>query len=87
MIALCKAWENVYIIADGHRPSTWEPQLIEYINGGGRYAGDGPTKVMWGTDWPIQTFTESLAEVRVLPIQEDSLPRLLGGNAAKIFGL
>lgn len=87
MIGLCKTYENVYIIADGHHPKTWEPELIEYMQGGGRYATDGTSKVMWGTDWPIQVFDESLAEVRALGISAEAEKRLLGGNAERIFGL
>ncbi|HUZ55132.1 MAG TPA: amidohydrolase family protein [Streptosporangiaceae bacterium] len=87
MIMLCKNYENVYIIADGHNPASFEPQLIDYISGRGRNASDGHTKVMWGTDWPIQLFSESLAEVHGLGLEPDVKAALIGGNAARIFGL
>jgi predicted TIM-barrel fold metal-dependent hydrolase len=87
MIALCKCYENVYIIADGHHPNTWEPQLIDYMHGRGRYAQDGVTKVMWGTDWPIQVFDESLAEVRALGMDPEVEAHVLGNNAVNVFRL
>ncbi|MGE5617317.1 MAG: amidohydrolase family protein [Candidatus Woesearchaeota archaeon] len=87
MIMLCRNYENVFIIADAHRPSTWEPQLLEFLQGHGRRSLDGIEKVMWGTDWPIQTFQESLAEVDALGLEPAARENLLGGNAIRVLGL
>ena len=59
---LCRNFENVFIMADAHRPSYWEQVFIDYMQDRGRNSFDGNTKVMWGTEWPIQTFSESLQE-------------------------
>ena len=47
---------------------------------------DGSYKVMWGTDWPMQTFDRSLKEVRDLGFPPEIEERLLGENAIRIFG-
>jgi predicted TIM-barrel fold metal-dependent hydrolase len=87
MIMLCRNYENVFIIADAHPPSTWEPELVDYLNGKGRRNLDGIEKVMWGTDWPIQTFEESLREVEALGLEPAAKTNLVGGNAVRILGL
>lgn len=87
MIMLCRNYENVFIMADAHPPSTWEPALLDYAAGNGRFNSDGIEKVMWGTDWPIQTLQESLAEVEQLSLSDDAKANLLGGNAARVLVL
>ena len=42
---------------------------------------------MWGTDWPVQTITQSLQEVRALDLPSEALEGLLGENAIRILGL
>lgn len=87
MIMMCRDYENVYMVADAHQPSTWEPQLIEYINGGGRRNLDGWEKVIWGSDWPIQDIKEALEEVKALPLNERALKNVLGLNAMRVMNL
>ena len=87
MIMLCRNYENVFIIADAHPPSTWEPELVAYLNGQGRRNLDGVEKVMWGTDWPIQTFAQSLSEVDALGLEPAARDNLVGGNAVRVLGL
>ena len=87
MIMLCRNFENVFIMADAHRPIYWESVLLEYMQSRGRNSFDGNTKVMWGTDWPIQTFEESLGEVRNLNLDPVAHANLIGNNAVKILRL
>jgi|HubBroStandDraft_4_1064222.scaffolds.fasta_scaffold35725_2 predicted TIM-barrel fold metal-dependent hydrolase len=87
MIMLCRNYENVFIMADAHPPSTWEQSLVDYMSGRGRHNVDGVTKVMWGTDWPMQTFAESLRELDDLGLTPDVRSRLVGGNALSVLGL
>lgn len=79
--------ENVYIIADAHPPSTWSQHFVDYIAQRGFINIDGMRKVMWGTDWPVQTITRSLQEVRALDLPSEALEGLLGENAIRILGL
>lgn len=83
--AICH--ENVYIIADAHPPSTWSQHFVDYCKGGMFADLDGETKVMWGTDWPVQTITRSLEEARALGLPQPALDNLLGENAIRILDL
>ncbi len=88
MIFLCRNYENVYMIADARQPSTWEPELIAYLRSEGRHQNmDGAERILWGTDWPIQDFAESIAEVKRLGLPADVEANLLGGNAQRVLGL
>ncbi|MCY4372011.1 MAG: amidohydrolase family protein [bacterium] len=86
-VMLAKNYENVYILADGHPPRTWPPDIIDYITEAQWWNRDGSRKVMWGTDWPVQRMKESLDEVRGLGLPDDVYSRLVGGNAVQILGL
>lgn len=79
--------ENVYIIADAHPPSTWSQHFVDYIAQRGFINIDGMRKVMWGTDWPVQTITQSLQEVRALDLPPEAQEGLLGENAIRILRL
>lgn len=87
MTMLCKNYENVYIIADGHPPRQWEPVLLDYIKQVTWSNKDGGQKVMWGTDHPIQTFKDSLAEIDALGFDEVTRANLIGENAIRIMNL
>lgn len=87
MVMLCKNWENVFIIADGHPPRQWEPVLLDYIQQKTWSNKDGAQKVMWGTDHPIQTFKTSLEEVEALGLEPWVKNNLVGENAVRILGL
>lgn len=87
MISAAIGHENVYIIADAHPPSTWSPALVDYIAQRGFLNRDGMQKVMWGTDWPVQTLAQSLKEVRALDLPPEALDGLLGENAIRILKL
>jgi predicted TIM-barrel fold metal-dependent hydrolase len=87
MTMLARNYQNVLIIADAHPPRQWEQPLIDYITQKEWLNKDGSYKVMWGTDWPIQTFSQSLKEVDDLGFPSEIKERLLGENAIRIFGL
>ncbi|MEO4040055.1 amidohydrolase family protein [Hoeflea sp. CAU 1731] len=87
MIMMCRNYENVYMVADAHKPSTWEPELIEYLNGGGRRNLDGLEKIIWGSDWPIQDIKASFEEAKALPISKEAMDNLLGLNAMRVMNL
>lgn len=87
MVMLAKNYENVFIIADAHPPSAWEPALLDYIQQKTWSNKDGSQKVMWGTDHPIQTFKKSLQEVRDLGLEQTVHDNLVGENAIRILNL
>jgi predicted TIM-barrel fold metal-dependent hydrolase len=87
MTSAAIGYENIYIIADAHPPSTWSKNFVDFIAQRGFLNIDGMKKVMWGTDWPVQTITQSLKEVRELDLPAEALDGLLGENAIRILGL
>ena len=87
MTSAAIGYENIYIIADAHPPSTWSKNFIDYVAGRGFLNIDGMKKVMWGTDWPVQTITQSLKELSVHELPAGALHGLLGENAIRILGL
>ena len=42
---------------------------------------------MWGTDWPVQTITQSLKELRELDIPPAAMENLMGETAIKVLKL
>lgn len=87
MTACVRSHENVYIIADAYPPWSWSAHFKEFIDQKDWGNTDGMDKVMWGTDWPVQTMTKSIAEVKALDISEPAKTKILGENAIKILGL
>ena len=87
MTMLARNYKNVFIIADAHPPREWEKPLLDYITEKEWINKDGSYKVMWGTDWPIQTIEQSLKEVNDLRFPPEIKDRLLGENAVSILKL
>lgn len=44
-------------------------------------------RVLWGSGWPAVDVTQSLEEVRALPLKDGVVDMWTGGNAARLFGL
>lgn len=85
--AAVRSYENVYVIADAFPPSSWSQHFVDFLahRDWGNY--DGSERVMWGTDWPVQTLGPSIAELRALDIPEKAKIGILGENAIRILGL
>jgi uncharacterized protein len=87
MLLMCNNHENVYLIADGYSPATWETAILDYLRDPLGKKIEPTRKVIWGTDWPIQTFAASLAEVAALDLPKAIVERLVRDNARDFFGL
>ncbi len=87
MTSAAMSYENVFIIADAHPPSSWSPHFVDYLSRPSIANKDGLKKVMWGTDWPVQELGQSISEVRALDISEEAMDGLLGANAIRILNL
>jgi Predicted metal-dependent hydrolase of the TIM-barrel fold len=81
MIAMAYKHPNVYIGTDAYAPKHLDPKLIHYINTFGR------DKVLFGTDFPVITPQRAVQEFEAMDIRPESLDALLGGNAARLYGL
>lgn len=77
------AWkhQNVYISTSAHLPKYWDKSLVHFLN------SRGMGKVMFGTDFPVLTQAQSLAEVEKLDLKPEARKALLHDTAAKVFGL
>jgi predicted TIM-barrel fold metal-dependent hydrolase len=81
MIALATKYPNVYIDTSAYKPSRYPRELVEYM------AGHGKRKVLFGSNFPMLTPAECLAEVDALGLPEEARRLFLGENAVRVFGL
>ncbi|MFS0894970.1 amidohydrolase family protein [Microbacterium sp. 179-I 3D3 NHS] len=81
MIAVAYKHPNVYIGTDAYAPKHLDPKLIHYINTFGR------EKVLFGTDFPVIRPQRAIEEFEAMDLRPESLDALLGGNAARLYGL
>lgn len=81
MIALATKYPNVYIDTSAYKASRYPRELVEFMR------GHGKKKVLFGSNFPMITPAECLADVDALALDDDAKARFLGGNAKKVFGL
>lgn len=81
MISLATKYPNVYIDTSAYKPSRYPRELVDYLRAHGR------KKVLFGSNHPMLSPAECLAEVDALGLDDDTRGRFLGGNAARVFGL
>ncbi|MHB8567998.1 MAG: amidohydrolase family protein [Nitrososphaerales archaeon] len=51
------------------------------------YFSDGADKILFGTDYPVETITSAIAFAKSLSIDKDDLEKIMHLNARKVFGL
>lgn len=81
MIALATKYPNVYIDTSAYKASRYPRELVEFVR------GHGKNKVLFGSNFPMITPAECLADLDALALDDDAKARFLGGNATKVFGL
>ena len=81
MIALATKYENVYIDTSAYKVKRYPVQLREYVKGHGR------KKVLFGSNFPMLTPAECLAELDALGLDEEARRLFLGENARRVFRL
>ena len=81
LLALAWKHKNVYVGTSAHHPKYWDEKLVQFANSRGR------GKVLYGTDYPVMNFADSLAAVKDLNLKESAHDLLIGGAARKIFKL
>ena len=81
LTALAWKHQNVYIGTSAHHPKYWDPALVAFANSRGR------GKVLYGTDYPVMDFADSLAAVEQLELKEVARDLILSGAAREVFDL
>lgn len=81
MIAMAWKHENVFIGSDAHAPRYWPQSFIHYIN---TYGQD---KVIFGTDFPVLGFQETMKQIDELDLRPGPKQKFLRDNALRIYGL
>lgn len=80
---VAEAWvhRNVYIGTTAYAPRYWDDELITFMQ------AHGKDKVMWGTDYPVVYFDQSLEQVEELGLSDEVAEKFLGGNAIRVYDL
>ncbi len=81
MIAMATKYPNVYIDTSAYKPSRYPPELVAYMRGHGR------KKVLFGSNFPMLTPSQCLAEVDQLGLDDEGRALFLADNAVRVFGL
>jgi len=79
MIALARKYEHVYIDTSAYTAKRYPPELVRYLQGGGR------DKVLFGSNFPMLLPQQALAELDGLGLDAETRGRFLGTTAARIF--
>ncbi|WP_458210643.1 amidohydrolase family protein [Haladaptatus sp. NG-SE-30] len=77
------AWKhsNVYLGATAHAPKYWEQNVLQFIK------TRGQDKVVFGTDYPVLEYGETLAQIEDLDLGLTVEQKLLYENARELFDL
>jgi predicted TIM-barrel fold metal-dependent hydrolase len=81
MISVAYKHPNVYIGSDAYAPKHWPPEFVRFADSWGR------DKVLFGTDFPVIDPERAIREIAALPLRPESRTKLLGENAARLYGL
>lgn len=77
---LSRIHENVFLEVAGlpaHKLMDYFPELDKIAN-----------KVLFGSDWPgLPDLKKNIEAIRQLPLSEDAIGKILGGNAAKLLNI
>ena len=68
----------------------FDPEFLQMLDSDGFMTicrAFGPERLLFGTDNPWSSARESLEFLRALPLSEEDLAAILGGNAARLLGL
>jgi uncharacterized protein len=81
MIALATKYENVFIDTSAYKPSRLPTQFVEYMRKHGR------KKVLFGSNWPMISPKDCLAQLDTLALDDEARDLYLHGNAERVFRL
>ena len=81
MIALARKYQNVYIDTSAYTAKRYPPELVRYMQGGGR------KKVLFGSNYPMILPAKALEDLDCLGLDDEARELFLGGNAKRVFKL
>ncbi|MBI5481911.1 MAG: amidohydrolase [Deltaproteobacteria bacterium] len=81
MISLATKYPNVFIDTSAYKPSRYPRELVDYLK------GHGKKKVLFGSNFPMLSPAECLAELDALGLSGEARWLFLGGNAQRVFRL
>ena len=81
MIAMAWKHPNVFIGCDAHAPRYWPNSFRSYLN------SYGQDKVIFGTDYPVISFSRAVSEILEMDFKQEVLEKLFWNNAARIYRL
>lgn len=74
-------WPNLYYATTAIAPRYYPEQILQFA------CSRGKDKIIWAGYWPLLPYHRVFDELSAMPIADDVLPRLLGGNAVRAFRL
>ena len=81
MIAMAWKHANVFIGSDAHAPRYWPENFVKYIN------SYGQDKVIFGTDFPVLDFGQTMQQIDELNLRPGPKKKFLRDNVLRIYGL
>lgn len=81
MIALATKYENVYIDTSAYKCNRYPQELVAYMQGHGR------KKVLFGSNYPMITPADCLADIDSLDLDDEARRFFLYDNAVRVFNL
>ena len=81
MVAVATTHQNVYLATDSYAPRYWGEALDRFAR------ADEVGKLLFGTMWPSVGWSRALAEIREKSLPTAAETALLGGTAARVYGL
>ncbi len=81
MIALARKYPNVYIDTSAYTCKRYPPELVRYMQGGGR------KKVLFGSNYPMILPHKALEALDALGLDDEARGMFLDGNARRVFAL
>jgi predicted TIM-barrel fold metal-dependent hydrolase len=81
MIAVARKHPNVYIDTSAYAAKRYPPELVRYLQGGGR------RKVLFGTNYPMMLPKTALEGLDALGLDAEARELFLAGNARRVFKL
>ncbi len=81
MISLATKYENVYIDTSAYKARRYPRDLVDYMRGHGR------KKVLFGSNFPMISPVDCLADLDTLGLDAEARALFLGENARRVFGL